>query len=237
MLRQLIVCITALFLTTSCSNLSEVLDTGAQVSQSIGYSPAQLNNAVKEALQLSVTRATDQLGQSGGYGQNDRWRLGLPDSVQPVVGTLKQLGLGGPLNEVERLMNRGAELAAAEAKLVFLQAVKDMAIQDAIGIVRGGNTAATDYFRSVTEAQLNARYKSIMQSQLQQLGFYKQYQQVLTTYKAIPMTNKPDLDLEQYAVNRGLTGLYAQIAEEEKKIRANPVEQGSTLIAAIFSKK
>src|SRR5690606_18082166 len=125
----------------------------------------------------------------------------------------------------------------AEAKLVFLQAVKDMAIQDAIGIVPGGNTAAADYFRSVTEAQLNARYKSIMRSQLQQLGFYKQYQQVLTTYKAIPMTNKPDLDLEQYAVNRGLTGLYAQIAEEEKKIRANPVEQGSTLIAAIFSKK
>ncbi|MBC6906209.1 DUF4197 domain-containing protein [Saccharophagus sp. K07] len=221
----------------ACSNLNQVLDTGAQVSQAVGYSPAQLNSAVKEALQLSVTRATDQLGQSGGYTQNNRWRLGLPESVEPVVGTLRQLGLGGPLDEVEKLMNRGAELAAAEAKLVFLQAVKDMPVQDAIGIIRSGGTAATDYFRSATEAQLTVRYKSIMQNQLQQLGFYKQYQQVLNTYKAIPLANKPELDFEQYAVNRGLAALYGQIAEEEQKIRANPVEQGSALIAAIFTKQ
>lgn len=221
----------------ACSNLNQVLDTGAQVSQAVGYSPAQLNSAVKEALQLSVTRATDQLGQSGGYTQNNRWRLGLPESVEPVVGTLRQLGLGGPLDEVEKLMNRGAELAAAEAKLVFLQAVKDMPVQDAIGIIRSGGTAATDYFRSATEAQLTVRYKSIMQNQLQQLGFYKQYQQVLNTYKAIPLAKKPELDFEQYAVNRGLAALYGQIAEEEQKIRANPVEQGSALIAAIFTKQ
>lgn len=221
---------------TACANMTQVLDTGAQVSQAVGYSPAQLNGAVKEALQLSVTRATDQLAASGGYGQSNRWRLALPESVQPVADTLKQLGLGGPLNQVESLMNRGAELAAAEAKGVFLDAVNAMAVQDALGIIRGGNTAATDFFRSVTEAQLSARYKSIMQNQLQQLGFYKQYQQILTTYKALPMANKPDLDLEQYAVNQGLEALYGQIAAEEQKIRANPVEQGSALIAAIFGK-
>lgn len=221
---------------TACANMTQVLDTGAQVSQAVGYSPAQLNGAVKEALQLSVTRATDQLAASGGYGQSNRWRLALPESVQPVADTLKQLGLSGPLNQVESLMNRGAELAAAEAKGVFLDAVNAMAVQDALGIIRGGNTAATDFFRSATEAQLSARYKSIMQNQLQQLGFYKQYQQILTTYKALPMANKPDLDLEQYAVNQGLEALYGQIAAEEQKIRANPVEQGSALIAAIFGK-
>jgi len=220
-----------------CANVAQVLDTGAQVSQAVGYSPAQLNTAVKEALQLSVTRAADQLAQNGGYGQSDRWRLALPESVQPVAERLKQLGLGGPLNQVENLMNRGAELAAAEAKGVFLESLNGMAVQDAIGIVRGGDTAATDYFRSVTEQQLSARYKGIMQNQLQQLGFYKQYQQILTTYKALPMANKPDLDLEQYAVNQGLQALYGQIAEEEQKIRANPVEQGTALIAAIFGKR
>jgi hypothetical protein len=221
---------------TACANLSQVLDTGAQVSQAAGYSPVQLNNAVKEALQLSVTRATDQLAMSGGYGQSNRWRLALPENIQPVADTLKQLGLGGPLNQVESLMNRGAELAAAEAKGVFLEALNAMAVQDAMGIIRGGNTAATNFFRSATEAQLGARYKGIMQNQLQQLGFYKQYQQILTTYKALPMANKPDLDLEQYAVNQGLEALYGQIAAEEQKIRANPVEQGTALIAAIFGK-
>lgn len=222
---------------TSCANMTQVLDTGAQMSQAMGYSPTQLNTAVKDVLQLSVTRATDQLAGSGGYGQSNRWRLGLPESVQPVAETLKQLGLGGPLNQVETLMNRGAELAAAEAKGVFIEALNGMAVQDAIGIVRGGKTAATDYFRSATETQLHARYKGIMQNQLQQVGFYKQYQQILTTYKALPMANKPDLDLEQYAVNQGLQALYGQIAEEEQKIRANPVEQGTALIGAIFGKR
>jgi hypothetical protein len=222
---------------TACANMTQVLDTGAQMSQAMGYSPSQLNSAVKEVLQLSVTRASDQLSASGGYGQNNRWRLGVPESVQPVVGTLKQLGLGGPLDQVESLMNRGAELAAAEAKGVFLEALNAMAVQDAIGIVRGNKTAATDYFRSTTESQLRARYKGIMQNQLQQVGFYKQYQQILTRYNALPMANKPDLDLEQYAVNQGLQALYGQIAEEEQKIRANPVEQGTALIGAIFGKR
>ncbi len=221
---------------TACANLTQVLDTGTQVSQAVGYSPAQLNGAIKEALQLSITRAADQLSASGGYEQNNRWRMALPESVQPVADKLKQLGLAGPLNQVESLMNRGAELAAAEAKGVFLEALNAMAVPDALGIIRGGNTAATDFFRTVTEAQLRERYNSIMQSQLQQLGFYKQYQQILTTYKALPMANKPDLDLEQYAVNRGLDALYGQIAAEEQKIRANPLEQGTALIAAIFGR-
>jgi len=225
------------FMLTACENLTQVLDTGAQVSEAAGYSPTQLNNAVKEALQLSVTRAADNLGQAGGYSDNNRWRLGLPESIQPVAGTLRQFGLGGPLDKVESSMNRGAELAAAEAKGVFLDVVKGLSVQNAIGIVRGGETAATDYFRSAAEAQLSVRYKSLMQTQLQQVGFYPQYQQLLGTYKTLPIANKPNLDLEDYAVKQGLQALFGQIAEEEKKIRANPVEQGTALIAAIFGNK
>jgi hypothetical protein len=222
---------------TACENIPQVLDTGAQVSAATGYSPAQLNNAVKEALQLSATRAVDELGRSGGYSDNSRWRLQLPESVQSVAGTMRQFGLGGSLDKVESLMNRGAELAAAEAKGVFLEAIKGMTIQNALGIVRGNETAATDYFRATTEAQLSARYKSLMQGQLQQLGFYSQYQQLLGIYKNLPISNKPNLDLEEYAVREGLQALFGQIAEEEKKIRANPLEQGTALVAAIFGNK
>jgi hypothetical protein len=227
----------AFLLLTACENLPQALDTGAQISEAAGYSPAQLNKAVKEALQLSVTRAADSLGQAGGYSDNSRWRLGLPESLQPVAGTMRQFGLGGPLDKVEGLMNRGAELAAAEAKGVFLEALQGMSVQNAMGIVRGGETAATDYFRSATEAQLSSRYKSLMQAQLQQVGFYSQYQQILGTYKTLPIANKPNLDLEDYAVKQGMAALFGQIAEEEKKIRANPVEQGTALITAIFGNK
>lgn len=226
-----------LLLTTGCENLPQMLETGAQVSQAAGYKPAQLNNAIKEALQLSITRATDSLSQSGGYSDDNRWRLELPEPVQPIAENLRKFGLGGPLDQAERLMNRGAELAAAEAKGVFLEALRGMAMQDALGIIRGGNTAATDYFRSATEAQLGDRYRAVMQKQLQQVGFYQQYQQILGTYKALPIANKPNLDLEEYAVKRGMQALFGQIAEEEKKIRANPVEQGTALIAAVFGKK
>ncbi len=233
MLRHVSLAI-ALFTLAACGNLSQVLSTGAQVSQAAGYSPAQLNNAVKDALRLSVDRAVADLGRAGGYSENSQWRLGLPESVRPVADTLRQFGLAGPLNQVEGLMNRGAELAAAEAKGAFLTALQDMAIEDAVGIIRGGDTAATEYFRSATETQLSMRYKSIMQSQLRQVGFYDQYQQVLSTYKTLPIANKPELDLEAYAVRQGMQALYGQIAEEEQKIRANPAQQGTALIGAIF---
>lgn len=223
-------------LCAGCSNLSQVVDTGAQVSQAAGYSPAQLSKGVKDALALSITRASDQLSERGGYADSI-YRLQLPQEVQQVGSVLAKFGLSDEVSNVEGLMNRGAEIAAAEAKQVFLQAVKDMSVDDAIGIVRGGNTAATEYFRAQTESILQQRYQNIMQNQLKQLGFYNQYQQLLTAYKVLPIANKPDLDLEQVAIRQGISGLFQQIAQEEIKIRQNPVEQGSLLIAAVFGKK
>lgn len=218
-----------------CANVAQVLDTGAQISQAAGYSPAQLTKGVKEALTLSVSRASEQLSQEGGYAESP-YRLQLPAEVEQVSAVLKQFGLGEQVAKVESLMNQGAEIAAAEAKSVFLQAVSEMSVDDAIGIVRGGQTAATDYFRAQTGTLLQQRYQEIMQNQLKQLGFYGQYQQFLSAYKLLPVANKPNLDVEQAAVEQGIDGLFKQIAQEEIKIRQNPVEQGSLLIAGIFGK-
>lgn len=223
-------------LCAGCSNFSQVLDTGAQVSQAAGYSPAQLAEGVKDALALSITRASDKLSERGGYADS-AYRLQLPQEVQQVSSVLAKFGLADEINKVETLMNRGAEVAAAEAKQVFLQAVREMSVDDAISIVRGGNTAATDYFRARTESVLQQRYQGIMQNQLKQLGFYDQYQQLLSAYKLLPITNKPALDLEQAAISQGINGLFQQIAQEETKIRQNPLEQGNLLIAAIFGRK
>lgn len=225
----------AVGLATGCANVAQVLNTGAEISQAAGYSPAQLSKGVKEALTLSINRASEQLSQEGGYADS-LYRLQLPAEIEQVSSVLKQFGLGGQVAKVETLMNRGAEIAADEAKAVFLQAVSEMSVDDAIGIVRGGQTAATDYFRSQTGSMLQQRYQQIMQSQLEQLGFYGQYQQFLSAYKLLPVANKPNLDVEQAAVSQGMSGLFKQIAEEEIKIRQNPVEQGSLLLAGIFGK-
>lgn len=235
MIRRLLL-LTAFCLQTGCANLSQVMDSGAQMSQAAGYNPAQLSTGVKEALTLSVDRASDLLSQNGGYS-NSVYRVQLPDELQQLSATLARFGLNDQVEKVEGLMNRGAEIAAGEAKQVFLQAIKEMSIDDAIGIVRGGDSAATAYFRDQTEAMLQQRYQSIVQNQLEQLGFYSQYQQLLSAYKLLPIANKPSLDLEQTAINQGINGLFKQIAAEEGKIRQNPLEQGSLLLAGIFGRK
>ena len=104
-----------------------------------------------------------------------------------------------------------------------------------MGIIRGGDTAATDYFQAQTAATLTERYRPIIEQQLQTLGFYDQYKSLLGAYKLLPMANKPDLDLEQYAVNQGVSALFQQIGLEEQRIRANPLQEGTAFLAKVLA--
>lgn len=219
-----------------CANLGQVADTGVQLSQAMGYNPAQLSSAVKEALELSAVRATDALSESGGYSNSAKFKIALPEDVQNIASALRSFGLGGYLDNVEVLMNRGAEKAAAQAKPFLIDAIKSMDVTDAIGIVRGGENAATLFFRSKTELEIREHYQKIAKEQLDQLGFYGDYKQLLNAYKLAPIRNKPDLDLEARVIDMGLNSLFSQIAAEEKKIRENPVEQGNVLIGAVFGR-
>ena len=219
---------------SSCAEMSQILESGAG---SAGQpDQAALTRAVKESLELGSSRAADLLSKTGGYQNSARYRIKLPEAVQPLATRLRQFGLGGQVDRIEALMNQGAEHAAVEAKAVFINAVRGMTVTDAMAIVRGGNTAATDYFRQRTEADLRQRYLPIIKSNLQQVGFYNQYQQLLTAYKRLPMADKPDLDLEQHVLTQSLNGLFTQVGEEEKAIRKDPLGRGSAAIAAIFGR-
>jgi hypothetical protein len=214
--------------------MSQILESGAV---SAGQpDEAALTRAVKESLELGSTRAADLLSRAGGYQNSSRYRIRLPEPVQPLANRLRQFGLGGQVDRIEALMNQGAERAAVEAKAVFISAVRGMTVTDAMGIVRGSNTAATDYFRQHTEADLRQRYLPIIRSNLEQVGFYKQYQQLLTAYKRLPLADKPDLDLEQHVLTQSLNALFTQVGEEEKAIRKDPLGRGSEAIAAIFGR-
>jgi hypothetical protein len=199
-------------------------------------SETALTRGIKESLELGSTRAADLLSQPRGYLDHPVYRIRLPESVQPVAARLRQLGLGTQLDRTELLMNRGAEQAAVEAKAIFVDAVRAMTISDALGIVRGHDTAATDYFRRHTETSLRQRYSPIIRSHLQQIGFYQQYQQVLGAYNRLPISNKPDLDLEQHVLTQSLNALFSQVAQEEKLIREDPVGRGSRAIAVVFGR-
>lgn len=233
-------CLLALPLSLMACNatLPQIAETGANVASAAGYNnQAQLVRGIKEALELGSNRAATSLSTNGGYANNPLYRIELPANLQPIASKLRQLGLGGQMDKVESLMNQGAEKAAIEAKAVFVDAVRNMSVTDALGIVRGNSTAATDYFRGQTEASLRQRYLPIIKENLQEIGFYNQYQQMLSTYKMLPIANKPDLDLEQHVLNQALNGLFKQVAVEEQLIRKDPVGRGSQIIGAVFGPK
>jgi hypothetical protein len=218
-------------LAAACADMPQLPYPG---SDALGQ--AAMVRGIKESLELGSTRAADLLSQERAYLDHPVYRIRLPEAVQPIAGSLRQFGLGPQLDRVELLMNRAAEQAAGEAKAVFIDAVRAMTISDALGIVRGHDTAATDYFRRQTEASLRERYSPIIQSHLQQLGFYSQYQLLLAAYDRVPVAGKPDLDLEQHVLTRSLDALFRQVAEEEKLIRQDPLGRGSRAIAAVFGR-
>ena len=217
-----------------CAEMSQMMESGG--SSTGQPSESTLARAVKESLELGSTRAADLLSQAGGYQNSPVYRIKLPESVQPIASRLRQFGLGGQIDQIEKLMNEGAEHAAVEAKALFVSTVRQMTVTDALGIVTGSNTAATEYFRQHTEADLRLRYQPIIKSNLQKIGFYSQYERLLSAYNKLPVANKPSLDLEQHVLTQSLNALFTQVGEEEKAIRKDPMGRGSAAIAAVFGR-
>ena len=210
-------------------NLQSVMDLGMQVASAAGYgNQANMAVALKEMLTLSSDRASTYLSSA------NVWNMLLPDSAKNVVTTLRAVGMGSYIDKVQGTMNQGAALAAQEAKPIFAAAVRDMSVVDALSIWKGGDTAATQYFRGKTEAALRAKFQPIVQTSLKQTGYYNQYQTLINAYNAIPLTSKPNLDLETYVLDKTLDGMFAKMANEETLIRKNPAQRGTVAIQGIL---
>lgn len=229
----------ALFVVLSgCANMEAMMPwikTGAQTASAMGYDGGdKVANAVKQALDISSTRATTALSAEGGYAASG-YKLRFPAQVASMTSTLRQFGMGAYVDKVENAMNGAAEQAAAEAAPLFKQAIANMEITDALGIVTGGNSAATDYFRSQTESSLRGKYETIVTAELKKTGFHDQYRAMIDVYNNLPIADKPSIDVESYVVDQGLNALYAHMAAEEALIRQDPVGRGSALIGVIFA--
>ena len=229
--------LTAAVLLSGCANnaaMQQWFGVGSQVARDMGYgNQAELVNGVKEVLEITSTRAAGQLSADGGYARAG-FPIDLPSSLQPVASTLRQFGLGAYVDKLETAMQDGAEKAAAQATPVFHQAIAEMSVTDALGIIQGGNDAATQYFRSQTESTLRQRYQPVIQDSLKQTGFYDQYKTMLSVYDNLPLTEKPNLDLESLILEQSLNGLFARMAEEEALIRQDPIGRGSALLGTIL---
>lgn len=190
--------------------------------------------SLKDALATSAKQAVSKLGRENGYLGNPKIKIPLPPGLDQAEGLMRTFGMGSYADELVTTMNRAAEKAAPEAKDLLLGAVKKMTVDDAKGILTGGNDAATQYFRKNTEAALTARFLPIVTRTTEKLKLAQKYDQFAGKAAKVGLVSEKDARLEDYVTRKALDGLYLTMAEEEKAIRANPLQAGTSLAQKVF---
>ena len=208
--------------------------TGAALAQLEGITRTDATAALKAALEKGSLSAVANLGRIDGFLGNPQVRIPLPESAQRAERLMRRVGMGHYADELVVTMNRAAEAAVPEAKALFVQSLKKMTIQDAKGILTGGETAGTDYFRRTTRTDMHKRFLPIVQKATARVDLAQKYEQYADKAVAVGVLNKDDADLDEYVTQKALDGLYFMVAEEEKKIRKDPVSAGSAIIRKVF---
>ncbi len=189
---------------------------------------------LKEALTRGSQAAVQQLAAENGFFNNASVKIPLPESLQKVEGMMRSLGMGKYADELVLRMNRAAEAAVPEAKALLVNAVKQMSVEDAKGILTGGNDAATQYFRRTTSDPLAQKFQPIVKKSMAKVKLAEKYDQFADKGARFGLISKEDANLENYITRKSLDGLYLMMAEEEKKIRADPVGSASNIIRKVF---
>jgi hypothetical protein len=197
-------------------------------------SNADINAGLKEALTRGANSAVAQLGQKDGFFGNTQLRIPLPPSLQKAEKAMRLLGMGRQADDLVLSMNRAAEAAVPEAKTLLVDAVKAMTLEDARGILTGGKTSATDFFRRKTEAKLTERFQPIVKATTDKVGLAQQYNQYAGMAAQFNLIDKQQASVDQYVTQQALDRLYTLIGEKEAAIRANPLQAGSDLLKRVF---
>ena len=197
----------------------------------------EVSLGLKEALQVGISNGTTSASQVDGFFLNPKIKIPFPPEVVRVENTLRKIGLGNEVDKFVLSLNRGAEEAAKEAKPIFMKAIMSMTIADAWGILRGERDAATQYLKRTTSPQLIQAFSPIIDKALQKTEATKYYGDIAKIYNNIPMTQKINPDLNQYATQKAMDGLFILVADEEAKIRENPIARTSELLKRVFGSK
>lgn len=190
--------------------------------------------ALKSALDKGAQEAVASLGRTDGFFGNERVKIPLPESLHKAEGLMRRFGMGKYADELVLTMNRAAEAAVPEAKTLLVGAVKKMSVEDAKGILTGGDTAGTAYFRRSTEDQLRARFLPIVSKATAKVKLAEKYTEYADRGVRFGLVSKEDANLDAYVTQKALDGLFLVIADEEKKIRQDPVGSASSIIRKVF---
>ncbi|HEY4324620.1 MAG TPA: DUF4197 domain-containing protein [Mucilaginibacter sp.] len=226
---------TLLFITLSGFNKSSDRPEKIRTQQIDVPSIAEIGNGLKEALQQGTAKSSDQLSALDGYFANAAVKILFPPQAEKAEKKLRQLGFNKLCDDVILSLNRSAEDAAKQAKPIFIDAIKQMTLQDATNILTGNQDAATQYFKRTTSAQLTKAFRPVIQNSLNKTGATKYYGDAANQYNRIPFVTKINPDIVDYATQKAIDGLFYQIALEELNIRKNIGARPSPLLQKVFA--
>ncbi|MDE2369686.1 MAG: DUF4197 domain-containing protein [Burkholderiales bacterium] len=199
-----------------------------------GASESDAAAGVRAALERGATAAVSQLGRADGFLGNPKVRIELPGHLAQVAKLMRQMGQGAKIDELVTAMNRAAEAAVPEARTMFVNAVKAMSVEDALKIVHGGATSATDFFAAKTRAPLGEKFLPIVTRETEKVQLAQRYNAVAAKASSFGLVKGDETNIQKYVTGKALDGLYTMVGEEERKIRADPIGTGSALLKKVF---
>jgi hypothetical protein len=213
-----------------------IFDAVTKKNGSTNSGSSEIADGLKQALQIGTDRGTQKLSAVDGFFANAVIKILMPPEAKNVEQKLRSLGFGKLVDNTILTLNRAAEDAAKSAAPVFINAIKQITIQDALGILKGGDFAATDYLKSKTTAQLTTAFKPIIDASLNKVNATKYWNTIFSTYNRFSL-NKVNPDLQAYVTDKAMSGIFYQIGLEEQKIRKDPLARTTDLLKKVFGGK
>jgi len=229
------------FPTGNCSaglfdNLMKNIGIGSQSEEASDPGTATIVSALKEALSIGTENAVRAVSKPDGFFGNTTIKILMPEKIQKVADVLKKVGYEKQVDEFVLSMNQAAEKAAPKAASCFVDSIKQMTFEDAKKILNGGETAATEYFRSKTYDRLYDEFLPIISSSMNDVGTTRAYKNMMGKYESLPFVPKESVDLDRYVTRKSLDGLFYMVGQEEKKIRTDPAARVTDLLKNVFEK-
>ena len=215
----------------------ELRDAVERIEQTYEQRPLSRKEVVrglKEALDQGIATAAGQASREGGYYDDERLKIPFPPEIAELERALRKLGLDDEVDRFVRRLNRGAELAAAQAEPIFFDAIGALTIGDAFDILKGPPDAATKYLKSTSYDALYAAFRPVVRDKLQESRAVRTYDLIVSRFDQFPLVEDVSLDLDDYATRAAIDGLFVLVADEEARIRAEPVARTTELLKRVF---
>ena len=226
-------CMMALLLMASCTELQGVVNQLPGGGTTVGT--AEIAEGLRQALNMGIEKQVSKLASEDGFFKNELVKILLPQELQKVDKTLRDVGLGNLADEGLKVLNRAAEEAVSEATPIFVDAVKGITFADARNILLGKDNAATNYLEQTTREPLYGKFHPVISNSFAKVGADRIWENIINRYNALPLTNDVNPDLTDYVTQEALKGVYTMIAIEEKEIRNSYASRTTDLLRKVFA--